>query len=34
MNQPLLNIGTLGSVSDGKSTLIYQLTGIKTQRHS
>jgi translation initiation factor 2 subunit 3 len=33
-NQPLLNIGTLGSVSDGKSTLIYQLTGIKTQRHS
>ena len=34
MNQPNFNIGTLGSVSDGKSTLIYQLTGIKTQRHS
>ena len=32
--QPIINIGTLGSVSDGKSTLIYQLTGIKTQKHS
>lgn len=32
--QPNLNIGTLGSVSDGKSTMIYQLTGIKTQKHS
>jgi translation initiation factor 2 subunit 3 len=33
-NKPIFNIGTLGSVSDGKSTMIYQLTGIKTQRHS
>ena len=33
-NQPLINLGTLGSVSDGKSTLIEKLTGIKTQRHS
>ena len=33
-NQPLINIGCLGSVSDGKSTLIEKLTGIKTQRHS
>ena len=32
--QPNFNLGTLGSVSDGKSTMIYQLTGIKTQKHS
>jgi len=31
---PNFNLGTLGSVSDGKSTMIYQLTGIKTQKHS
>jgi len=34
INQPLFNIGCLGSVSDGKSTLIEVLTGIKTQKHS
>lgn len=34
MNQPIINIGCLGSVSDGKSTLIRTLTGIKTQKHS
>lgn len=33
-NQPILNIGMLGSVSDGKSTTVYKLTGTKTQRHS
>jgi len=33
-NQPIINIGCLGSVSDGKSTLVEQLVGIKTQRHS
>ena len=33
-NQPIINIGCLGSVSDGKSTLIDKLTGIKTQKHS
>jgi translation initiation factor 2 subunit 3 len=33
-NQPIINLGCLGSVSDGKSTLIECLTGIKTQRHS
>jgi len=33
-NQPIINIGCLGSVSDGKSTLIKVLTGIKTQKHS
>ena len=33
-NQPNFNLGTLGSVSDGKSTMIYQLTGVKTQKHS
>ena len=32
--QPIINIGCLGSVSDGKSTLIEKLTGIKTQKHS
>ena len=33
-NQPILNIGCLGSVGDGKSTTVYQLTGTKTQKHS
>ena len=33
-DQPIINIGCLGCVSDGKSTLIEKLTGIKTQRHS
>ena len=33
-NQPILNIGCLGSVSDGKSTTVFQLTGIKTQKDS
>lgn len=32
--QPTINIGCLGSVSDGKSTLVLQLTGTKTQQHS
>lgn len=32
--QPILNLGTLGSVSSGKSTLILSLTGEKTQRIS
>ena len=30
----LFNLGTLGSVSDGKSEMIYQLSGIRTQRDS
>jgi translation initiation factor 2 subunit 3 len=33
-NQPIINIGCLGSVSDGKSTLVEKLTDTKTQRHS
>ncbi len=33
-NQPIINIGCLGSVSDGKSTTVLQLTGIKTQKDS
>lgn len=33
-NQPIINIGCLGSVSDGKSTLVEKLTGTKTQRDS
>lgn len=32
--QPIINIGCLGSVSDGKSTLVEKFTGTKTQRHS
>lgn len=32
--QPLTNLGFFGSVSHGKSSLVYSLTGIKTQRHS
>jgi len=32
--QPIINIGCLGSVSDGKSTMVEKLTGIKTQKHS
>lgn len=31
--QPILNIGCLGSVSDGKSTFVKSMTGIQTQRH-
>lgn len=34
MEQPMLNIGMLGSVSDGKSTTVLKLTGIKTQKYS
>ena len=33
-NQPTTNIGMIGSVSNGKSTVTYSLSGIKTQRHS
>jgi len=32
--QPTLNIGCLGNVSDGKSTLVFALTNQKTQKHS
>lgn len=32
--QSLTNLGFFGSVSHGKSSLVYSLTGIKTQRHS
>lgn len=34
IHQPIKNIGTLGSVSDGKSTLIAKCTGTLTQRHA
>jgi translation initiation factor 2 subunit 3 len=33
-SQPIINIGCLGSVSDGKSSLVKCLTGTKTQKHS
>lgn len=33
-NSALINIGILGDVSNGKSTLVEKLTGVKTQRHS
>lgn len=34
LNQPVINIGMVGHVSDGKSTLVKSLTGVKTQRHA
>ena len=34
INQPILNIGMIGHVSNGKSTITKCLTGITTQRHS
>lgn len=33
-NQPTVNIGCLGSVTDGKSSMVNSVCGIKTQRHS
>ncbi len=33
-NQATINIGTLGHVSHGKSTLVHTLTGIKPMKHS
>ena len=32
--QPIMNIGCLGSVSHGKSTMVKLLTGKSTQQHS
>lgn len=34
MDQPILNIGTIGHVSNGKTSLIEALTGIDTRKHS
>ena len=34
LNQPIINVGMLGSVSDGKSTFVRVTTGTKTQRHT
>ena len=31
-NQAVLNVGCIGHVSNGKSTLVRQMTGIKTQK--
>lgn len=33
-SQPIFNVGIIGAVSDGKTTLVKKLTGIETQRHS
>lgn len=33
-HQPIMNIGMIGHVSDGKSTITKALTGITTQKHS
>lgn len=33
-SQPIVNIGMLGSVSDGKSTCVLEVSGTKTQRYS
>jgi len=32
--QPILNVGCVGHVAHGKSTLVYDLTGVKTVKHS
>jgi translation initiation factor 2 subunit 3 len=32
-NQPIINIGCLGCVSDGKSTMVDKITGVKTQKY-
>lgn len=32
--QPIVNVGVLGHVAHGKSTLVRQITGIRTQKHS
>lgn len=33
-HQPIMNIGMIGHVSDGKSTITKALTGVTTQKHS
>jgi len=33
-NQPIFNIGSIGHVAHGKSTLVRSITGIRTQKHS
>ena len=33
-NQPVINLGCIGHVSHGKSTLVRSITSIKTQKHS
>ena len=33
-NQPIFNIGSIGHVAHGKSTLVKSITGIKTQKYS
>jgi len=33
-SQPIMNIGIIGHVSDGKSTIVKALTGTSTQKHS
>ena len=33
-NQPLLNIGIIGHVANGKSTIVEKISNEKTQRHS
>ncbi len=33
-DQPIINIGMIGSVSNGKSSLVERLTGKRTQQHS
>lgn len=32
--QPVLNVGCVGHVAHGKSTVVYDLTGVRTQKHS
>jgi translation initiation factor 2 subunit 3 len=32
--QPVLNVGCVGHVAHGKSTVVFDLTGVRTQKHS
>ena len=32
-NQPVINIGMIGGVSHGKSTIVLQMTGTETQKY-
>jgi len=33
-NQAIINIGVIGHVANGKSTIVRNITGTETQRHS
>src|ERR1700730_17705778 len=33
-NQPIINIGVIGAIANGKTTLVKEITGIMTQKRS